>query len=210
MKAFDSLDGLVGIRGRELEALKTAGIETIVDLLDRIPKRYEDRRSFDAFPVQASGEAFCLKGLVIDTQRKGFGGKGFFEAVVEDHAGGGFSRITCRWFHMPFLQKVIAAGHEVVLYGKPKEIAGRLVMDHPEFEVVSEESRGIHLDRIVPIYKNVSGIPQRRLRELIFGILETVEGDSLVPIHDVDPTYPRIEAFREVHFPGELLSLIHI
>ena len=204
MKAFDSLDGFVGIRGRELEALKTAGIETIVDLLDRIPKRYEDRRSFDAFPVQASGEAFCLKGLVIDTQRKGFGGKGFFEAVVEDHAGGGFSRITCRWFHMPFLQKVIAAGHEVVLYGKPKEIAGRLVMDHPEFEVVSEESRGIHLDRIVPIYKNVSGIPQRRLRELIFGILETVEGDSLVPIHDVDPTYPRIEAFREVHFPGEL------
>lgn len=204
MKAFDSFDEVEGIRGRELEALKSAGIERIVDLLDRIPKRYEDRRRFDAFPVQASGEAFCLKGLVIDTQRKGFGGKGFFEAVIEDHAGGGLSRITCRWFHMPFLQKVIAAGHEVVLYGKPKEIGGRLIIDHPEFEVVSEESRGISLDRIVPIYKNVSGIPQRRLRELIFEILETVAGDSLVPIHDVDPTYPRIEAFREVHFPGEL------
>ena len=204
MKAFDSLDEFGGIRGRELEALKAAGIDTIVGLLDRIPKRYEDRRRFDAFPVQASGASFCLKGLVIDTQRKGFGGKGFFEAVIEDHAGGGFSRITCRWFQMPFLQKVIAAGQEVVLYGKPKEFGGRLVMDHPEFEVVSEESRGIHLDRIVPIYKNVSGIPQRRLRELIYGILEAVEGDSVVPIHDVDPTYPRIEAFREAHFPGEL------
>jgi ATP-dependent DNA helicase RecG len=26
----------------------------------------------------------------------------------------------------------------------------------------------------------------------------------LIPVHDVDPTYPRLEAFREVHFPSEL------
>lgn len=204
MKAVDSPAELPGIRDREQEALQAAGIGTLVDLLDRFPKRYEDRRRFDAFPVQASGQAFCLKGLVIDTQRKGFGGKGFFEAVVEDHGGGGLSRITCRWFHMPFLQKVIAAGHEVVLFGKPKEIAGRLVIDHPEFEVVSGESLGIHLDRIVPIYKNVSGLPQRRLRELIFETLEQVEVASLVPLHDVDPTYPRLEAYHEAHFPVEM------
>jgi ATP-dependent DNA helicase RecG len=77
-------------------------------------------------------------------------------------------------------------------------------MDHPEFEVVSDEGRRVHLEQIVPIYKNVSGIPQRKLREAIFCALEIVEGDSLVPVHDVDPTYPRIEAFRELHFPGEL------
>ena len=46
---------------------------------------------------------------------------------------------------MPFMQKVLATGHEVVLFGNPKEHGGRVVIDHPEFEVVSEESRGIHL-----------------------------------------------------------------
>ncbi|MEN8774003.1 MAG: ATP-dependent DNA helicase RecG [Akkermansiaceae bacterium] len=204
MKASDSLLELQCVRGRDLEALKVGGIESVGDLLDWLPKRHEDRRRFDAFPTQAGGGAVCLRGLVIDTQRKGFGGKGFYEAVIEDHAGGGFSRITCRWFNMPFLQKVIAAGHEVVLYGKPKESGVKLVIDHPEFEVVSDESRGVHLERIVPIYKNISGIPQRRLREAIFATLEIVEADSLVPVHDVDPTYPRIEAFREAHFPAEL------
>ena len=204
MKASDSPGEFTGIRGRDAEALELAGIKTVAELLDWFPKRYEDRRRFDAFPAQAGGGAVCLRGLVIDTQRKGFGGKGFYEAVVEDHAGGGFSRLTCRWFNMPFMQKVLATGHEVVLYGKPKESAGRLVIDHPEFEVVSEESRGIHLERIVPVYKNISGITQRRLRELIFQALEEVEGESLVPVYDVDPTYPRAEALGEVHFPGEM------
>ena len=204
MKASDKLETLTGIRGREWEALQLAGIRTLVDLLDWLPKRYEDRRRFDAFPAQAGGPQVCLKGLVIDTQRKGFGGKGFYEAEVEDHGGGGLSRITCRWFNMPFMQKVLATGHEVVLYGNPKEHGGRIVIDHPEFEVVSEESRSIHLERIVPVYKNISGVTQRRLRELIYNALEGADGESFVPVHDVDPTYPRIEAFREVHFPDEL------
>ena len=204
MKASESLEGLPGIRGREWEALQVAGIKTLFALLDWLPKRYEDRRRFDAFPAQAGGGAVCVKGVVVDTQRKGFGGKGFYEATVEDHGGGGLSVLICRWFNMPFMQKVLAAGHEVVLYGSPKESEGRVVIDHPEFEVVSDESRGIHLERIVPVYKNISGVTQRRLRELVHAALENVEGESLVPMHDVDPTYPRVEAFREVHFPEEL------
>ena len=204
MNANDSLQSLSGIRAQEVEALRVAGIERFSDLIDWLPKRYEDRRRFDAFPAQAGGGSVCLRGLVIDTQRKGFGGKGFYEAVVEDHAGGGFSQVTCRWFKMPFLHKIIAAGHEVVLYGKPKESGGKVVIDHPEFEVVSEEGRSVHLERIVPIYKNVSGVPQRKLREVIFRVLEVIDGDSLIPVYDIDPSYPRIEAFREVHFPGEL------
>ena len=113
--------------------------------------------------------------------------------------------MTCRWFNMPFMHKMLAAGHEVVLYGKPKESAGRVVIDHPEFEIVRDDAvDSIHLERIVPIYKNVSGIPQRRLREIIHGTHQVVPAESLAPLYDVDPSYPRAEAFREVHFPGEL------
>lgn len=204
MNANDLLQSLSGVRNQEVEALRVAGIERIAELIEWLPKRYEDRRRFDAFPAQAGGGSVCLRGLVIDTQRKGFGGKGFYEAVVEDHAGGGFAQVTCRWFKMPFLHKIIAVGHEVVLYGKPKESGGKVLIDHPEFEVVSEEGRSVHLERIVPIYKNVSGVPQRRLREVIFKALEVVEGDSLISLYDIDPSYPRIKVFREAHFPEEL------
>ena len=204
MKASEALAELPGMRGREWEAFKVAGVRTVVELLEWLPKRYEDRRRFDAFPAAAGGGAVCLRGVVVDTQRKGFGARSFYEAVIEDHGGGGLSRLTCRWFNMPFMQKVLATGHEVVLYGSPKDHARGVVIDHPEFEVVSEESRGIHLERIVPVYRNLSGVPQRRLRELIHGALEVLEDDSLSSIYDVDPTYPRGEAYREVHFPEEM------
>ena len=207
MRAESSLQDFPGLKSREWEAFEKAGFHTGQELLDWLPKRYEDRRRFDAFPAQAGGSAVCLRGVVLDTQRKGFGGKGFYEAVIEDEAGGGFSRLTCRWFNMPYMSKVIAAGQEVVLYGKPKENNGRIVIDHPEFEVMKEDAElSLHLERLVPIYRNVNGIPQRRLREIIHGVLKLVEPESLTSMYDVDPTYPRIEAYRELHFPGELVE----
>ncbi|MDG1671320.1 MAG: DNA helicase RecG, partial [Akkermansiaceae bacterium] len=175
MRAESSLQDFPGLKSREWEAFEKAGFHTGQELLDWLPKRYEDRRRFDAFPAQAGGSAVCLRGVVLDTQRKGFGGKGFYEAVIEDEPGGGFSRLTCRWFNMPYMSKVIAAGQEVVLYGKPKENNGRIVIDHPEFEVMKEDAElSLHLERLVPIYRNVNGIPQRRLREIIHGVLELV------------------------------------
>ncbi len=197
---------LAWLRSREIEAFETAEISTVVELLDRLPKRYEDRRRFDAFPAQAGGPPVCLRGSVIDTQRKGFGHKSFYQAMIEEIGGSGFSRLTCRWFNMPFMQKVLATGHEVVLYGKPKESGGGVVIDHPEFEVVDEMSEGssIHLERLVPIYRNISGVTQRRLREIVFQILELIDGESLVREFSVDETYQRIDAYREAHFPTEL------
>lgn len=207
MKADNLLSAWPELRSRDLDALTSAGVTRVEQLLEWFPKRHEDRRRFDAFPAQAGGGPVCLTGLVLDTRQKGFGGKRSYEAVIEDHAGTGLSRVTCRWFNMPFLQKVIAAGHEVVLYGTPKESGGRLVIDHPEFEVMSGNERGIHLERIVPIYRNISGIPQRRLRELIFTLLEEVKEATLTPLYDVDPTYPRLEALREMHFPTEMTQI---
>lgn len=206
MRAEGSLNELPGIKGREVEALGLGGISTPGELLDWFPKRYEDRRRFDAFPAQEGGPAVCLRGLVIDSQRKGFGGRGFYEAVIEDSAGGGFSQVTCRWFNMPFLHKVIATGQEIVLFGRPKENSGRVVIDHPEFEIVGEGGAGIHLERIVPVYKNISGVPQRRLRELIHQALESVDGDSLTPLYDVDASFPRSDAYSEIHFPDEVVQ----
>lgn len=202
-----TLDELSFLKSRDRDALDFAGITTPAELLEWLPKRYEDRRRFDAFPASAGGPSVCLRGLVVDTQRRGFAGKGFYEAVIEDHAGGGFSRLTCRWFNMPFLHKMLATGHEVILFGKPKENGGKLVIDHPEFEVVNDGAAGsIHLERIVPIYKNISGIPQRRLREMMNATLESLSAEELAPLYDTDPTYPRAEAFREVHFPEELMQ----
>jgi len=102
---------------KEVISLATAGIETVVDVLDRIPKRYEDRRRFDAFPTQASSQAVCLRGMVVDAGRRFFGGrKGVYEVVIQagNEVGFGENSITCRWFNAPYISNILAVGHEVV------------------------------------------------------------------------------------------------
>lgn len=193
---------------KETLALASAGLITLRHLIDWLPRRYEDRRRFDAFPASPGSEPVCIRGTVIDTRNR-FGPRArFYEAVVADTTSGsglGPATLTCRWFNMPFLSKVLAAGQEIILHGKPKDFQGRIVIDHPEFEVIRlDAGPSIHLERIVPIYRNISSIAQRRLREIIHLALTEIDPASLAAPYDVDPTYPRHEACREIHFPDSL------
>ena len=194
---------------KDVAALAAAGLRTAAAVLAHLPKRYEDRRRFDAFPNQASPVPVCLRGMVLDAAPRGFGrGRRFFEAVVVNGTGGVFGggKITCRWFNMPFIHKMLLAGHEVVLYGKVKDSNGRLVIDHPEFEILrgDEDRESIHLERIVPIYRNVAGIAQRRLREIMHLLLLQTVPESLEIATAVAGGAPRHQALREAHFPGSM------
>lgn len=208
--ARDDLSELPALPARESAALAAAGFRTAAQLLDHLPKRYEDRRRFDLFPNQAGNAAVCLRGTVIDCGKRHFGrGRGFFEAIIMDGAGGvfGSGKITCRWFNMPFIHKLVAAGQEVVVYGKVKDSNGRLIIDHPEFEVLREdedESGSIHIERIVPIYRNIAGLAQRRLREIMHLLLLQSDPPSLEAVVSVDPEITRARSLSDAHFPESM------
>jgi ATP-dependent DNA helicase RecG len=197
---------LPGVTAREGEPLAAAGIETLAGLLDHFPRRHEDRRRFDRFPNQPVPEAVCLRGVVFDLGRRGQGaGKGFTEATILQGDGNVFQsgKITLRWFNMPYIHRVLAAGQDIIVYGKVREHGGRLIINHPEFEIIDEESgaASIHLERIVPVYRNVSGIPQRRLREMIHQTLEAVDAASVALPVAIDGLPPRLDSYRDAHFP---------
>jgi ATP-dependent DNA helicase RecG len=208
LSAHDDLASTASVLPKEVSALAAAGFLTPLSLLEHFPKRYEDRRRFDAFPSQASTAAVCLRGTVIDASQKHFGpGRSFFEAVVLNGEGGvfGSGKITCRWFNMPYVRKIVASGHEVIVYGKVKESNGRLIIDHPEFEILRDDDQAsIHLERIVPIYRNVAGIGQRRLREIIHSLLLQTNSSTLAASFDLEVGSPRADSFSDVHFPSSL------
>jgi ATP-dependent DNA helicase RecG len=204
----DELRSLPQILPKELLALDAAGMKRVGDLLDHFPKRHEDRRRFDVFPTVPSGKPVSLRGAVVDAASRRFGaGRGYYEAVVMDGDGGvfGSGKITLRWFNMPYISKVIAAGQEVCVYGTVKEHNGRLIIDHPEFEVLRDDGgESIHLERIVPIYRNIAGVAQRRLREMIHQLLREIDPASLVGPLDAGGGASRAAAYRAVHFPESL------
>ena len=189
-------------QGRSLAAL---GCRTVGDLLLHLPRRYEDRRRFDAFPNQPMDRAVCLCGVVTDTKMRFAGRRRFLEVTVESEKPQVFeSPLICRWFQMLWVQRLLAAGQQMVLYGKPKLSGQRLVMDHPEFELVDgrEDEGGAHLGRVVPVYPLTSSISQRLARQILYRAWEGVSAET---VPDILPSglspQPRWKAIRAVHFP---------
>ncbi len=206
LAAQDDLATIKLLSDREMIAMNAIGWRTVADAIGHFPRRYEDRRRFDAFPNQITPQPVCLRGSVVDTSVKHFGsGRSFFEAVVMDTSGGvfGSGKVTCRWFNMPFIGKLVATGLDLCVFGKAKEANGRLIIDHPEFEILrdDDDEASVHLERIVPIYRNVAGISQRRLRGIMYQLLAQVDHASLVSDLDFAAAGGSAKAFSDIHFP---------
>jgi ATP-dependent DNA helicase RecG len=195
-----------------LLALRRLGIETVEDLLTHFPRRHEDRHQFPEFPREESDTPICLCGEVTKTRILRFGGwKKIFEATLQEPNAHALSQpLTLRWFNLHYVQKMIATGQQLVVFGKPKLRGKRLCMDHPEFEVVEDDpaEAKIHFRRITPIYPATEGLPQRALRSIIYRILQDLDGE---PIETLLPTEldrgDRSDAIRAIHFPKDWESL---
>ena len=205
LPATNPLDQSSFLTPKEIAAFSAIGMKTYGDLLEYFPKRHEDRRRFDAFPMQPTLQPVCLRGMVIDARSMRYSNAfAAYEAIILDGKGGvfGSNKITLRWFNMPFLSKMLAAGHEIIVYGKVKDQKGKLVIDHPEFEILrDDDGTSIHIDGIVPIYKNISGIAQRRLREIMHTLLRRVRGETITFPYDIAPGQRRADDIEHAHFP---------
>src|ERR1039457_5053194 len=182
MEILQSLEELEWIPRPKLLALRRLGIETAEDLLTHYPRRYEDRHQFPEFPREESDKPICLCGEVTKTQLRRFGGwKKIFEATIQEPNANALSQpLVCRWFNLHYVQKMIATGQRLVVFGKPRLRGQRICMEHPEFEVIeNDEDISIHFRRITPIYPATEGVSQRVLRGMIFRTLENMGDVSI-------------------------------
>ena len=205
METSQSLAELDWIPRPRLLALRRLGIETVEDLLTHFPRRHEDRHEFPEFPREESDIPICLCGEVIKTSLRRFGGwKKIFEATLQEAKPNVLSEpLVCRWFNLHYVQKMIATGQRLVVFGKPRLRGKRICMDHPEFEVIeNDEEISIHFRRITPIYPATEGISQRVLRSIIYRLLNEISDaplPTLAPGDLVDGE--RSDAIRAIHFP---------
>jgi ATP-dependent DNA helicase RecG len=189
----------------KLTALRRLEIETVEDLLTHFPRRYEDRSKFAEFPREESETPILLCGEVVNTRLVRFGGwKKIFEATLEEATSNALSQpLVLRWFNMHYVQKMIATGQRLVVFGKPRMRGKRLCMEHPEFEVIeNDDDISVHFRRITPIYPATEGLPQRVFRSLIYRVLENLVLDSVPTLLPKNVNLgTREHALHEIHFP---------
>jgi len=188
-----------------LLALRRLGIETVEDLLTHFPRRHEDRHQFPEFPREESDFPICLCGEVTKTSLRRFGGwKKIFEATLQEPKPNALSEpLVCRWFNLHYVQKMIATGQRLVVFGKPRLRGKRICMDHPEFEVIeNDEEISIHFRRITPIYPATEGISQRVLRSIIYRLLNEISDEPLETLVPGELVHgEKRDAIRAIHFP---------
>ena len=188
-----------------IKQLDRFGLRTVEDLLTHFPKRYEDRRTFDRFPRHESEQPVCVHGVVREVVSKRIrGGRLMIEVTLEEGDSHAFSPpLVCRWFNAYYVQKIIVTGQQLIVFGKPKLRAGRIFIDHPEFEIVEgDEENSIHLNRITPVYRATEGLSQRMLRAAIFRVLESLGDDEIEDRLPANLDSMRLrEALQQIHFP---------
>lgn len=194
-----------------LRQLQRFGLSTLGQLLTHFPRRYEDRTRFDRFPSGESDEAVCVCGVVKKTNlRRIRGSQKMFDVLLEEESAHALSPpLVCRWFNAHWVEKMIAIGHQLIVYGKPKRTGAHIVIAHPEFEVAepgAEES--VHLNRLAPIHGATEGLSARLLRQIIFDALSALPDDAVETL--LPPALKTVElawALHQIHFPDTWESL---
>jgi len=197
------LESLDWIPRQRFAPLRRLGLLTLEDLIRHLPRRYEDRRTFDRFPTDPSETPLCVCGTVQKTSYRRFGPRRIFEAILEDEAHGILGgHLTCRWYNMPWVRNMICQGQRLVIFGKPRERSRKIVMEHPEFEEIEEDAvSSIHFNRITPVHAAGDGVSPKVLRELVHRALAETDISSIPRLWPPEPGSLATSAWHAVHFP---------
>ena len=199
---------LKGVGPQRAELLAQRGIRTLLDLLNYLPFRYEDRIRFSQIKEVQPGNVYTLRAKVLSGQaiRGMYGGRdAIYHLLVQDDTGS----LPCKFFHGGYLENRLKPGQSLILHGKveaDKLRPARREMVNPHMEILStEELDSTEVGRIVPIYEAIGTFGSRQIRRAMYAAVQLLPHD----LPDILPTTLRAklqlpsrrDALIQTHFP---------
>jgi ATP-dependent DNA helicase RecG len=191
---------LPGVGPQRLKTLALLGIETVNDVLEYYPFRYEDRN------VQPGRELEDGARVTVRVTVDGMAGvkyKGrknsttLVPVVTED-----YKRLHAVWFNQPYVKDQLTPGRKLTITGKYDARRRSISVATHDFVVAGET---VHSDRIVPVYNVKADITPKLLRSLLSSALKKY-GDHVperLPqtLRQRYKLIDRRHAMKEIHFP---------
>lgn len=182
--------------------LEKLGIKTFEDFLYHIPFRYDDYSLISKINRVQPGEVVTIQGTVSEITNeftKNF--KRLQKAEIADNTG----TIEVVWFNQPYLTKIIHAQDKIALSGKIDWFLRKLVMQSPDYELITNNHPTIHTGRLVPVYPETRGLTSKWLRRQIYNLITENKDqfieylpDSIITDHSLITIS---EAIEQIHFP---------
>ena len=181
--------------------LQRLGIQTIDDLLEHFPLRYEDRSRLVKINQLRHGDFATFTATVERGDLQRVRGKSLARVWVRDETG----VAVLVWFNQPYRATAWKSGAKLMIYGKVNRFRDTLQIEAPEVDPVSDTEL-LNSARIVPVYPLTQGLGARILRKLIFTVLHSERqiAETLpVQILQDHLLIDRTRALNEIHFPTD-------
>lgn len=193
---YETIDKLSGVGPKRKEALKSLGIETIMDLLSFYPFRYEDLTVRDIQEIEDK-EKVVLKGVVVSSAVVNYFGRN--KSRLQFRLNVDHVIVPVTFFNQPYLKQSIEANEELSVFGvwdlKRKTLTGIKILKADATtnqEAVYRSSKEVKQPTIVKLIKQAWD----RYQDFIPEILP----------EDIRQKY-QLETFKEsirkIHFPNK-------
>jgi len=144
--------------GAEFEA---AGIRTVNDLINFLPRAYEDFSHVttisDVHPGKLTIKARCEKIATRPVRR----GLRITTATLADETG----KLQAVWFNQPYRETQLKSGEEFYFSGEFEFNYNKYQLSNPSAEKVSEMP--VQTDRILPTYRAIHGLKTTLVRKIL-------------------------------------------
>ena len=205
LRLDDDISRLRSVGARVKPRLERLGIQTIRDLIYHFPHRHDDFTNIRTIAELVPGEPQSLIAAVWEvTESVGRGKTKSAQAVLSDHTG----NIRVIWFNQGYIKNILKPGMRVIIRGEPKVYLGRLSFQSPDYEIIGsreDDDRGVHQEKLQPVYPLTDGLYQRTIRRIVKEALDAALAhvreylpDDILRMHDLMPLR---DAISRMHHP---------
>ena len=193
---------LAGVGERQAQLFRRLGIETVGDLVNHQPRRWEDFSQITPVAELGPGRA-TIKARISEAKGRYLGYRGLHltEALAQDETGA--TRLI--WFNQPYRAAGIKSDSLYYISGVYDLKYRHLQMVNPSLELVEGETSKLGLVR--PVYPTTAGLKSLQLRRAMLAAKEQVAAlREALPAWLVEEAgLPALaDTYLRLHFPASL------
>lgn len=161
MELHSPVTAVKGVGSELAKKLAVLGITTVAELVDYLPRRYEDYSEVVAIRDTRPGPVTVKAVVKQATGRYVRRGMHITEATVSDDTGS----LRMVWFNQPYRANGLKPGAEYYFSGLFELAHQRMQLMNPSAELVSDFT--VNTARIVPVYRETKGLSSKQIRKVV-------------------------------------------
>jgi ATP-dependent DNA helicase RecG len=202
MNLLSPIVNVKGVGSKTAEQLAAAGLMTVGDLINFLPRTHEDFSEVvkitDVHPGKMTIKARCEKISTRNVRR----GLRITTAVLADDTG----KLQAVWFNQPYRTTQLGSTDEEFYFSGEFEFNyNKYQLTNPSAEKISDMP--VSSDRLLPVYRSVKGLKSQLVRKLLVELrpLITMLPETLPPsVIAGEKLVSRSDALLGMHFPKKL------